>query len=174
MQGLRHLRLLGCPVLASLEESRAEVIARLPHITTLNGGDTISETEREDAERAMIRRYLPLAPGQRPARVEVLIATHGNLDPLVKIDLTPTVFVRVLVFLGEEKREMVISVRQRVRHFKRRLSSEFRIAPAQIRLWFVSIFSPDSRAEPPLIYKSSIVFGLIEYDCIPTMQVLRC
>ena len=149
MQGLRHLRLLGCPVLASLEESRAEVIARLPHITTLNGGDTISETEREDAERAMIRRYLHLAPGQRPARVEVLIAAHGNLDPLVKIDLTPTVFVRVLVFLGEEKREMVISVRQRVRHFKRRLSSEFRIAPAQIRLWFVSIFASDSRPEHP-------------------------
>ena len=135
MRGLRHLRLLGCPVLTSLEESRAEVIARLSHITTLNGGDKISETEREDAERAMIRRYLHLEPGQRPARVEELIAAHGHLDPLVKIDLTPTVFVRVLVFLGEEKREMVISVRQRVRHFKRRLASEFRIAPAQIRLW---------------------------------------
>ena len=90
MRGLRHLRLLGCPVLTSLEESRAEVIARLSHITTLNGGDKISETEREDAERAMIRRYLHLEPGQRPARVEELIAAHGHLDPLVKIDLTPT------------------------------------------------------------------------------------
>ena len=141
MRGLRHLRLLGCPVLASLEESRAEVIARLPHITTLNGGDAISDAEREDAERAMIRRYLHLPPGQRPARVEVLVAEHGHLDPLVKIDLAPTVFVRVLVFHGEEEREMVISVRQRVRHFKRRLSTEFHIAPAQIRLWFVSTFA---------------------------------
>ena len=140
MQGLRHLRLLGCPVLDSLEESRAEVIARLPDISSLNGGDAISESEREDAERAMIRRYLHLPPGERPARVEVLIATHGHLDPLVKIDLTPTVFVGVLVFHGDEKREMVISVRQRVRHFKRRLSTEFHIAPAQIRLWFVSNF----------------------------------
>ena len=113
------------------------MIARLPHVTTLNGGDEISESEREDAERAMIRRYLDLPPDRRPARVEALIAAHGNLDPLVKIDLTPKVFVRVLVFHGEEQREMVISVRQRVRHFKRRLSAEFRIAPAQIRLWFV-------------------------------------
>ena len=142
MRGLRHLRLLGCPVLISLEESRAEVIARLSHITTLNGGDKISETEREDAERAMIRRYLHLEPGQRPARVEELIAAHGHLDPLVKIDLTPTVFVRVLVFFGELEREMVISVRQRVRHFKRRLSTEFRLAPAQIRLWLVLAFAP--------------------------------
>ena len=141
MRGLRHLRLLGCPVLTSLEESRAEVIARLSHITTLNGGDKISETEREDAERAMIRRYLHLEPGQRPARVEELIAAHGHLDPLVKIDLTPTVFVRVLVFYGELEREMVISVRQRVRHFKRRLSTEFRLAPAQIRLWLVLAFA---------------------------------
>ena len=114
------------------------MIALLPHVTTLNGGDEISESEREDAERAMIRRYLDLPPDRRPARVEALIAAHGNLDPLVKIDLTPKVFVRVLVFHGEEQREMVISVRQRVRHFKRRLSAEFRIAPAQIRLWFVT------------------------------------
>ena len=145
MRGLRHLRLLGCPVLTSLEESRAEVIARLSHITTLNGGDKISETEREDAERAMIRRYLHLEPGQRPARVEELIAAHGHLDPLVKIDLTPTVFVRVLVFFGELEREMVISVRQRVRHFKRRLSTEFRLAPAQIRLWLVLLLPPNTR-----------------------------
>ena len=145
MRGLRHLRLLGCPVLTSLEESRAEVIARLSHITTLNGGDKISETEREDAERAMIRRYLHLEPGQRPARVEELIAAHGHLDPLVKIDLTPTVFVRVLVFYGELEREMVISVRQRVRHFKRRLSTEFRLAPAQIRLWLVLAFASNAQ-----------------------------
>ena len=146
------------------------MIARLPHITTLNGGDEISETEREDAERAMIRRYLHLLPGQRPARVEVLIAAHGHLDPLVKIDLTPTVFVRVLVFHGEEQREMVISVRQRVRHFKRRLSTEFHIAPAQIRLWYGSTFIADHNKT----LKNHIVFYLIQLDLIPTMQVLRC
>ena len=146
------------------------MIARLPHITTLNGGDEISETEREDAERAMIRRYLHLLPGQRPARVEVLIAAHGHLDPLVKIDLTPTVFVRVLVFHGEEQREMVISVRQRVRHFKRRLSTEFHIAPAQIRLWFGSTFIADRNKT----LKNHIDFYLIQLDLIPTMQVLRC
>ena len=146
------------------------MIARLPHITTLNGGDEISETEREDAERAMIRRYLHLLPGQRPARVEVLIAAHGHLDPLVKIDLTPTVFVRVLVFHGEEQREMVISVRQRVRHFKRRLSTEFHIAPAQIRLWYGSTFIADRNKT----LKNHIVFCLIQLDLIPTMQVLRC
>ena len=134
------------------------MIARLPHITTLNGGDEISETEREDAERAMIRRYLHLLPGQRPARVEVLIAAHGHLDPLVKIDLTPTVFVRVLVFHGEEQREMVISVRQRVRHFKRRLSTEFHIAPAQIRLWYGSTFLADHNKT----LKNHIVFCLIQ------------
>ena len=44
------------------------MIARLPNVLVLNGGDEISEIEREQAERAFIRFYLDLEPGSRPSR----------------------------------------------------------------------------------------------------------
>jgi len=133
---LRQLRLLGSPVLSKLEDSRAEVIARLPNISVLNGGDAISENEREDAERAFVRQFLDKLPGDRPDRVEQLLEKHGKILPLVKVDLTPTVFFQVLVFYGQESRQLEISVRQRVRHFKRKLSGMFQLPAEHMKLWY--------------------------------------
>ena len=48
------------------------MIARLPNVLVLNGGDEISEIEREQAERAFIRFYLDLEPGSRPSRWSIL------------------------------------------------------------------------------------------------------
>lgn len=137
LPSLCQLRLLGCPLFAALGEAgRAEVIARLPGVIILNGGAEISDGDREDAERAFIRKFLDAPPGERPARVEELIAKHGQMMPLVKVDLTPTVFVRIHVIHGDEKREMVISVRQRVRHFKRKLKNEFALSSVKWQLWY--------------------------------------
>ena len=68
---------------------RQHLVARLPNIRTLNGGDPVSEVEREQAERAFIRAFLDTEPGARPGRWAELVAVHGELEPLVKIDLTP-------------------------------------------------------------------------------------
>lgn len=40
-------------------ERRQLVVALLPNIKKLNGGAPISHTEREDSERAFIRRFSP-------------------------------------------------------------------------------------------------------------------
>ena len=57
---------------------RQHVIARLPNIQLLNGGDPISETEREQAERAFIRDFLD-SPSSRPERWTELVSVHGML-----------------------------------------------------------------------------------------------
>ena len=73
-------RIMDCPFNAHLDEveKREEIIARLPNIQTLNGGDKISESEREEAERNFIRSYLEQRPDTRPARWAELVAVHGN------------------------------------------------------------------------------------------------
>ncbi|KFB47185.1 AGAP011141-PA-like protein [Anopheles sinensis] len=49
-------------------ERRQLLIARLPNISILNGGDTIGAVEREDSERAFIRHYLDKPDAERPRR----------------------------------------------------------------------------------------------------------
>ena len=67
---LTDLRMMDCPFNAELEEveKRQQMIARLPNIETLNGGDKISESEREEAERNFIRHFLEQPEHARPAR----------------------------------------------------------------------------------------------------------
>ncbi len=57
LPALSELRLRRCPVLRGLtaHERRTMLIARLPNVRILNGGDVIPDSEREDAERAFIR-----------------------------------------------------------------------------------------------------------------------
>ena len=112
------------------------MIARLPNIAVLNGGDPISPAEREEAERDFLRRWLEQPIELRPERVAELMKFHGELAPLAKIDLSPTVFVRVGVVMDQDKRELVISVRQRVRHFKARLQGMFKVPANKMRLWY--------------------------------------
>ena len=135
---LTDLRIMDCPFNADLDElaKRQEVIARLPNIQTLNGGDKISAGEREEAERNFIRSYLHLRPDSRPERWAELVEVHGNLEPLVKIDLTPETLFRVGVWYGETERVMTVSVRQRVRHFKSLLARHFPVSPSCMRLWY--------------------------------------
>ena len=95
--GLNDLRIQGCPFLDELnrKEKRTMLVARLPNVKVLNGGDVITKTEREDAERAFIRYFLETEEHLRPARWEELVAVHGVLDPLVNIDLSPDMNVKV-------------------------------------------------------------------------------
>ena len=116
--GLSELRILDCPFNSDLsaEERRSMIIARLPNIKVcfntlnlyenlfseqvLNGGDPIKEQERDEAERGFIRCFLDLPEEKRPQRFSELVDIHGNLDPLVKIDLTPEFFFHVRIYLS--------------------------------------------------------------------------
>ena len=61
------MRLQHCPVLDgyTAHERRMLLVARLPNVKILNGGDVIPPNEREDAERAFIRFYLDTDERQR-------------------------------------------------------------------------------------------------------------
>ena len=92
---LSDLRIKHCPVLEeyTAHERRMMLVARLPNIQILNGGDRIPDNEREDAERAFIRFYLD--EDQKPKRYHELVAIHGNLDPLVNVNMKPATHVKV-------------------------------------------------------------------------------
>ena len=76
---LVELRVKNCPLLDNYtaHERRMLLIARLPNICILNGGDKIPANEREDAERAFIRFYLD--DEEKPSRYHELVEIHGNL-----------------------------------------------------------------------------------------------
>lgn len=102
---LKNLRVKNWPLWDKCDstehERRQLLIARLPHVRTLNGGGVIGSEEREDAERAFIRYYLDKPESDRPARYNELIAVHGKLDPLVNIDLRPEKRVKVTFTHGD-------------------------------------------------------------------------
>lgn len=92
---LTELRVKHCPLLEeyTAHERRMMLIARLPNIQILNGGDKIPDNEREDAERAFIRFYLD--EDEKPKRCHELVEIHGHLDPLVNVDMEPDTHVKV-------------------------------------------------------------------------------
>ena len=92
---LTDLRIKHCPLLEeyTAHERRMMLIARLPNIQILNGGDKSPDNEREDAERAFIRFYMD--EEEKPKRYHELVEIHGNLDPLVNIDMEPATHVKV-------------------------------------------------------------------------------
>eukprot|EP00092_Neocalanus_flemingeri_P013931 GFUD01015027.1.p1 GENE.GFUD01015027.1~~GFUD01015027.1.p1 ORF type:complete len:540 (-),score=128.50 GFUD01015027.1:28-1647(-) len=136
--GLNDLRIQGCPFLDeyTAHENRMMLIARLPNIKVMNGGEKITTTEREDAERAFIRHFLDKPEDERPSRFNELVAVHGLLDPLVNIDLSPDMNIKVSIYHKDECREESISVMQSVKQFKQLLQGYFNVAPANMRLWY--------------------------------------
>ena len=65
-----------------------------------------------------------------------LVAIHGHLDPLVKIDLTPETVFKVGVWFEESEHVMHVSVRQRVKHFKSTLSKLFPVEATCMKIWY--------------------------------------
>ena len=76
---LVELRVKNCPLLDkyTAHERRTLLVARLPNIAILNGGDKIPANEREDAERSFIRFYLN--EEEKPSRYHELVEIHGQL-----------------------------------------------------------------------------------------------
>ena len=133
---LRELRLQHCPVLNGFtaHERRIQLVARLPKVLILNGGDKITNTEREDSERAFIRFYNEA--DSRPSRYDELVSVHGHLDPLVNVNMRPDTHVKVNIVHKEESREEVIKVYQTVQQFKALLQQWFGVAPQNMKLYY--------------------------------------
>jgi len=134
---LAELRIKHCPVLEeyTAHERRMMLVARLPNIQILNGGDRLPDNEREDAERAFIRFYMD--EEQKPKRYHELTAIHGHLDPLVNVDMEPATHVKVKIsYKDESTREEVINLYQTVAQFKSLLHQWFQVPPQNMRLYY--------------------------------------
>lgn len=135
---LTELRIRNCPILEeyTAHERRMLLVARLPNVLVLNGGDRIPDNEREDAERGFIRFYLD-EKEQQPKRYHELVAVHGQLDPLVNVSMEPATHVRVKICYKEDQvREEVISVYQTVQQFKTQLNLWFKVPTQNIKLFY--------------------------------------
>uniref|UniRef100_A0A183C6N2 Ubiquitin-like domain-containing protein n=1 Tax=Globodera pallida TaxID=36090 RepID=A0A183C6N2_GLOPA len=97
---LEELRVANIPLMDaySEEERRNLVIGRLGALKLLNGS-RIDERQREEAERFFIRYYTEVE--KRPMVYERLVAEHGILEQLVKVDLTPKRYAKVLIRCDE-------------------------------------------------------------------------
>ncbi|ODM92743.1 Tubulin-specific chaperone cofactor E-like protein [Orchesella cincta] len=134
---LTDLRLQGIPFLSEMtaHERRQLVVALLPNVKKLNGGAPISHTEREDSERAFIRRFSQQEC--RPERYLELVTIHGELAPLVDIHLKPTTRVKVRICYGKSIVERSLSVYLTTNELKSTLESFVGVSSAKMRLFYV-------------------------------------
>lgn len=158
---LFDVRMKSIPFLEEYDEKvrRQMIIARLPNITHLNGS-RVQETEREDAERALIRYYMD--EEQKPNRYYELEEKYGKLDPLAEVDLSPQVICRVKVIFDEsEKEEMMdIDVRQTIRELKKLFQNFAGIPSSKFRLWYVEMYEGSQRSTLELLVPDKHVYQL--------------
>lgn len=93
---LEELRLRDIPLFEPYtnEERHHLVVGRLRQLKQFNGSN-ISAFQREESERFFIRYYLNSE--EKPAVFQELIKEHGLLEQLVKVDLTPQKFAKVMM-----------------------------------------------------------------------------
>lgn len=139
---LTELSLWHVPIGSDFEdkERRFAMIARLPMIQLLNKS-TISETEREDAERWLIRKYKK--EPQRPNIYTTLIKKHGNLQPLRDINLSPKKEVSLeFCYDGIERRTEIhkVNIEQTTKQFKTWIGRTLLNIPrSKLRLFYVDV-----------------------------------
>lgn len=111
MPNLEELKILNNPLFETIpdEEKYHLVIGRLPKLKMLNGS-RINATQREDSERFFIRFYQGCE--EKPAIWNRLVSIHGNLEQLVKVDLTPRKFA--LVVLRCEEKDLCVRLKVRL------------------------------------------------------------
>ncbi|KAI8501421.1 tubulin-specific chaperone cofactor E-like protein [Branchiostoma floridae x Branchiostoma belcheri] len=131
---LKDVRMLGVPLFDDIVDEklrRQMVIARMPRVVRLNGS-SVSEEEREDAERAFIRHFLDSE--EKPERYHTLVGIHGVLEPLVEIDLSPQTTAHVKVTFEEHVKVMDLNVEQTLKEFKRSLKDWTGLPPSKLRV----------------------------------------
>ncbi|GMT06362.1 hypothetical protein PENTCL1PPCAC_28536 [Pristionchus entomophagus] len=156
---LVDLRINNIPLLEdySEEEKLHLVVGRLDKLELLNGS-SISKEQRESSERFFIRYYEERE--QRPKKYETLLAKHGTLEKLVKVDLSPksTVSVRVKCEETTFDEEMNIKVTNTVGQLMRHLELHVGVAYERMRLFFYQTESDNDCTE--LRYPKQLLHNL--------------
>ncbi|GFR87933.1 tubulin-specific chaperone cofactor E-like protein [Elysia marginata] len=124
---LTDVRLSGIPFLDAIPKHIRfqHTVALLPNIRMLNGSK-VTESEREDAERAFLRKYMDA--DTKPSRYYQLEEKYGRLDPLAQVELTPQATVKMKVRVEDaqqrvvKQEEMDIELDQTVRALRKLLS----------------------------------------------------
>ena len=134
---LKELSLLKLPLTASMEMKtrRFAVVARLPKLRKLNKSE-ISESEREDAERWLIRQCG--RDSNPPAVYDSLVQKHGSLSPLAVVDLSPKP-VGNIEFCYEDRRSEIhrVKLNKSVSSLKKWVGQRISVAPSSFRLIYV-------------------------------------
>ncbi|KAL0829315.1 hypothetical protein ABMA28_004113 [Loxostege sticticalis] len=138
---LKSLRAQGWPLWergeATEHERRLLLVARLPHVRTLNGGGAVPIEERDAAERAFIRYYMEKPEADRPDRYWELVQVHGKLDPLVSVDLRPEKRVNITFTCGSQQEVRTVDVYRTVADLKSKLEQLAGFPASKMRLFYV-------------------------------------
>lgn len=98
-------------------------------------------------------------------RYDELVGIHGQLEPLVHIDLSPKKRVRVLFSLGERREARVVDVNHTVWELRQRLEAWAGIPAPRMRLFYYDqvmrqIMGPEEMRFPnKKLYSYNIVSG---------------
>jgi hypothetical protein len=106
----------------------------MKNITKLNGSH-ITANERETSERRFIRYYSQR--DDKPQRYFELIEKHGNLKPLVDIEIRAPYLNQVRLVYNQITYEKEIDVRQTVQQFKKYLQDIFHVPLHRLRVFHV-------------------------------------
>ena len=139
---LSDLSVLNFPLGAKFKEKerRFAVIGRLPNLQWLNKS-SITETEREDAERWLIRQFLDVA--SPPPIYHALVAKHGAVARLVEVNLRPKVTAEVEFHFQGTCEQKTINIAQTVKEFKLWLSEKIvGLPPSEFVVYYHDVGAP--------------------------------
>ena len=135
---LNELSLLKLPLAAEMEEKnrRFAIVARLPKLKKLNKSD-ISESEREDAERWLIRQCM--RDPNPPTVYDSLVKKHGNLSPLAEVDMTPKLEANIEFCYEDFRRSEIhrVKLNQSVSSLTKWVGRRIHLAGSKFRLIYV-------------------------------------
>ncbi|KAH3701455.1 hypothetical protein DPMN_076443 [Dreissena polymorpha] len=156
---LSSLRITGVPFLEETEAfvRRQQLIARLPNVTQLNGSN-ISDTEREDAERAFIRLYMET--DHPPERYATLEKKYGRLDPLANVDLSISRSMNLLVKFEDKSEFMDINLHQTFGELKKILRNFTQVPPSQFVVYYVEMFEGNPKDTRKLVLPNLSLLSL--------------
>ncbi|KAG9508825.1 Tubulin-specific chaperone cofactor E-like protein, partial [Fragariocoptes setiger] len=100
LPSLVDLKCQNVQVLNDIDEPRHHLIARLPKLVRLNGSEI---EEREHAEKAFLRFFIQNQHLERPSRFHELIQVHGEVHPILDVDLSPPNKARIKVVYYHNK-----------------------------------------------------------------------
>ncbi|CAF3588630.1 unnamed protein product [Rotaria socialis] len=133
---LHALRIYSAPLLKAYQKDERFflLLGYMKDLKKLNGSD-ITASEREASERRFIRYYSQR--DDKPQRYFDLIEKHGNLKPLVDIQIRAPYLMQVRLIYNQTTYDKEIDVRQTVQQFKKYLQETFQLPMNRLRVFHV-------------------------------------